>query len=132
MPIGFQQRFCCFSKYEMIYHADLNENLLNRYKFWEMKMLDLNGPIDSIQIDLFKKLHYLKLRSQNVKTHFVNNKWLDLLNSASDTNVNENLNEYFVIIVYQAFSNVKFYDYPHEDFCYFKSFPHQWSVVHML
>ena len=136
MPIRFQQRFCCFSKNEMMYHANLNQNHFNRYKFCEMKMLDLNGPIDSIQIDLFKlfkKQHYLKLRSQNVKNHFVNNnKQLDSLNSASDTNVNEKLNEYFVIIVYQAFSNVKFYNYPDEDFCYFKSFPHQWSVVHTL
>ena len=45
---------------------------------------------------------------------------------------NTKLNDFFVLTVYQALSNKSFYEYPNEDFCYFKTFPHQRSVLPTL
>jgi len=67
-----------------IYHVNLNEIILNKNVFEKMIILDLTGPIKSIQDDLFKsfnKLRVLRLRTQNVRKHFANNnKWLNSLN----------------------------------------------------
>ncbi len=116
-----------------MYNCDLNENILNRFVFENTIFLNLNGPINSIQGDLFKSLkllRHLNLRSQNIKRIFVhNNKWLNYLNLGPD---NTKLNEYFVLTVFQALPNSAFYEYPNEDFCYFKTFPHQRSVLPTL
>ena len=104
--------------------------------------LDVNGPINYIQEDLFKSfksLKTLRFRTQNVKrilTH--QNKWIDFLN----LNVSVDLNDFysidshvesvFILVLFQTFSNLSFYEYPLEDFCYFKNFPHQRLVVPQL
>jgi len=38
----------------------------------------------------------------------------------------------FNLVLFQMFSNVTYYDYPNEDFCYFKDFPHQRLVLPQL
>ena len=110
------------------YHADLNSKILNEFVFEKLQVLDLNGPINSIQKDLFvpfNDLRLLRLRSQNVRKLFSQqNQWLELLNLKR--------NKYFTLVIYQAFSNVTFYEYPDEDFCHFKSFPHQNRVLPIL
>ena len=110
------------------YHVDLNSKILNEFVFEKLQILDLNGPTNSIQHDLFEPFDYLqmlRLRSQNVRKLFAHqNKWLESLNSKR--------NKYFILVIYQAFSNVSFYDYPDEDFCHFKSFPHQNHVLPIL
>jgi hypothetical protein len=58
------------------YHIDLDEKILNKYVFENLIVLDLNGPINFIQKDLFEsfeKLKLLRLRSQNIKRVFVDN-----------------------------------------------------------
>ena len=113
------------------YHIELNSNILNVYAFKKLKILDLNGPINSIQPDLFKSFDYLRqlrLRSQNVRKLFAkNNKWLNFLNLKTN-----NRQDSFLLVIYQAFSNVSFYEYPDEDFCLFKSFPHRQNVLPVL
>jgi hypothetical protein len=121
------------------YHAHLNKKLLNNFVFQKLRFLDLNGVIASIQNDLFKSfdtLQVLRLRTQNLRSHFVyNNKWLDSLNLKVEIDltdyeqVNSNLGSSLLLVIYQAFSNISYYDFPDEDICYFKNFPHQRLVV---
>jgi len=124
------------------YQADLNLRLLNAMVFENINILDINGPLGLIQEDLFKnfqKLRVLRIRSPNIKHIFAkNNKWLNHINS----NVNFDLrlpidkitiySYVFFLVLYQSFENVTFYDYPDEDFCYFKKFPHHRLVMPYL
>ena len=116
-----------------LYHADLNQNILNKFVFKKLQMLDINGVIGSIQQDMFmsfERLGMLRLRSQNVRKLFSrNNKWLRSLNPLWNR---QKLFDFFVLVVYQSMSNVTFYEYPDEDFCHFKSFPHEKLVRPML
>ena len=43
------------------YHIDYNSRILNSYVFKKLKILDLNGPINSIQFDLFKSFELLDI-----------------------------------------------------------------------
>ena len=85
--------------------------------------------MNGIQEDLFKsfeRLQIIRLRSQNVRKMLAcNNKWLNSLNPLGKKRT---LFEFFVLVIYQAFSNVTFYEFPDEDFCHFKSFPHENNV----
>jgi len=116
-----------------LYHTDLNEMFLNRFVFKNLQVLDVNGAINFIQADLFKsfeRLGMLRLRTQNAKSIFArDNKWLSSLNPLWNR---QTLFDVFVMVVYQAFSNVTYYEYPDEDFCHFKLFPHEKQVVPML
>ena len=100
-----------------LYHADLNEKLLNKYIFKELQFLDLNGEINSIQDDLFKdsSVKILRIRMQNIKKLFmINNNWLQFLNSnvkydlTKDTKLKDYYDKIFVLILYQSFHRVTF------------------------
>jgi len=126
----------------VFYRTDLTENLLNKHVFKNLAILDLNGPFNSIQHDLFKSFDYLRmirLRSTNVRRVFAqNNKWLNSLNrrvnvDLDDLNdVDSKLWQSIMLVIYQAFSNVSFYEFPDEDFCLFKLFPHERLVLPKL
>jgi hypothetical protein len=125
-----------------IYHAELNTKLLNRHIFKDLNVLDLNGQISKIQEDLFKELtnlRFLRIRTQNIQHILIrNNKWLNFINYNVniDPNDSKQVNNYiqkiFVLIIYQTFHNLTFYNYPEQDFCYFKSFPHNKLVLPRL
>ncbi len=125
-----------------LYHYDLNSDLLENSVFSKLKILDLNGPIKSIEDDLFKpfrNLKNLRIRSQYIKHILVNkNKWLNYLNQNILIDLNDILSQYykqdekFVITILQTFPKVSYYDFPNEDFCYFKDFPHQRLVLPVL
>ena len=74
------------------FHANLTHKLLNQDVYADLRVLDLNGPIQSIQNDLFqsfKELFLLRLRSQNVRRLFSrNNRWLTSLNMNVNFRVN--------------------------------------------
>jgi hypothetical protein len=114
-----------------LYHLDLTTNLLNGMVFKQIEAIDIDGQINFIQDDLFKSFKMLKLirfRTQNAKgllTH--KNKWLNSLNIISIET-----KQALILSIFQTFSNVTFYDYPDHDFCYFKDFPHQRSVLPRL
>jgi len=121
-----------------VYRSDLNEQVLNKHVFMNLKILDIYGVINGIDVNSFKnlkQLHMLKLKSQYVKNIFVkNNKWLQYLNQDV---ISQNLsrhdeNNMFTLVVYQSIENVTYYDYPDEDFCLFNDFPHQRLVVPVL
>ena len=125
-----------------MYHVRLDSSLLDEYVFKELLVLDLNGQISSIQSDLFKsfeKLKMLRIKTQNAKgilTH--NNKWIQSLNSDVQVDLNNrldmrnNMNRLFFLIIFQTYSNVTYYDFPDEDFCFFNDFPHQKLIVPFL
>ena len=112
-----------------VYHYDLDNKLIHEHVFMKLLVLDLNGVINSIQSDLFKKFKQLKavrIKSQNIKNIFVkNNKWMMYLN----------YKEYFLplaLVVSQILPNITFYDYPNTDICFFKDFPHENVVLPYL
>ena len=67
-----------------VYHLKIDSKLLNKEVFKELKALDINGQIVSIENDLFKTFDSFKifrLRTQNSKRVLIyNNKWIDYLN----------------------------------------------------
>lgn len=124
------------------YHSEVSDKLINKFIFRYLTILDLNGIIPLIQPDLFrnfKHLRLLRIRSQNVKSVFIRqNKWLNFLNLGVEvdlinkTQLDENLTKIVVLVLYQMFENVTFYDYPDEDFCLFADFPHKRMVLPTL
>ena len=119
-----------------LYHINLDENILNRHVFEHLKLLTLNGVILSILDDLFKSFNSLKmlhLKVQNIRNLFQkNNKWLQYLNKnvyKEDLSIKYNFNLIFTLIIEQVHFNHTFYDFPNEDYCYFKDFPHQRLVM---
>lgn len=125
-----------------VYQCDLGLNLLNKHVFKDLEYLVLNGIINQIDDDLFKSFTNLKMLT--IKTHSIKrifqqkNKWIQYLNYKVDLllfkqNINtvsvENL---FALIIEQTHPNLTLYNFPDEDFCYFKSFPHYKLVVPLL
>ena len=122
-----------------VFRYDLDQRLLNEFIFKNLVFIDINGIINSIQPDLFKYFKQLKLlrfRTQNAKSLLTKkNKWLNYLNS--DINLNQlNPSDYqekfLFLTIFQVYSNVTFYDYAEQDFCFFKDFPHQRLVMPYL
>ena len=116
------------------YRTDLNEKLLNKDAFERLVILDLEGQITFIQDETFKNLKDLRVirfRMQNIRNVFVRkNTWLEYLNADLDIDpsdsrsVNMHHEKIILLVFNQLFYNLTFYDYPNEDFCYFKRFPH--------
>ncbi len=125
-----------------LYRINLTDQLLNKMIFKKLLILDLNGCIDLIQNELFKDLDNLKMirfRTQNMRKLFSkNNKWLDWLNTnvnvdlTNDSDIDEKIGNSFILVLYQSFSKISFYEYPNEDFCLFKTFPHKRLVMPRL
>jgi hypothetical protein len=125
-----------------VYRVDLNENLLSPLVFRQLKILDINGQLNSIESDLFKsfkQLKMLRLRSQNIKKLFSRqNEWLNYLNyhvyvdSYNPYDISMNRDSILFLILFQIYSNLEYYDYPDKDFCYFKNYPHERLVLPQL
>jgi len=125
-----------------IYHSDLNSKFLNKHVFKQLKSIDMNGQITNLQEDLFKpfnKLNFIRFRTQNVKNILVhNNKWLNNINYDININPEDNIlfskyyKRFVALVIYQTFAQSIFYSYPNEDFCYFKTFPHNKLIFPIL
>jgi hypothetical protein len=122
-----------------LYHIDLNEKLLNKHVFNKLVRLTLNGVIHSIDDDLFKSFDYLKLlrlKMENIQNIFhKKNKWLQYLNNkvyVNDLSIKYNFQKTFGLIIEQTHFNHSYYNFPDEDFCYFKDFPHNKLVMPVL
>lgn len=118
-----------------MYHCELNSKFLNSLVFTDLRVLDLNGQIHSIEAGLFKsfkRLKVLRLRIQYVKKLLIEkNDWLNSIDydfyvdPISSETIARNSDFIKVLIVYQTYSQVTFYDYPNEDYCALKKFPHR-------
>jgi len=121
------------------YHIVLKDALFNKEVYKELFFLELNGPIDSIQDDLFKSFtngfKLLCIRMQYIENIFMkNNKWIQYLNynEIITSRISIDFKEVFVLLLYQTMPSLVLYMYPDEDFCYFKDFPHQNLVLPVL
>jgi hypothetical protein len=125
-----------------LFHVNLKQTLFNEIVFGNLLILDLYGQINSIQNDLFKYLNSLKIlriHTQNARRLLTNNnKWFEYLNfkvnleSNEFANLYKNLDKIFILSIVQTFTNLTYYNYPEEDFCYFKNFPHKQFVLTSL
>ena len=126
--------------YEHLTSANFNRALFKR-----VKILTLSGVLTSIQRDLFEEFHFLKYISFQIENfrqffHESQNKWMNHLN----LNVNLNLTDLkslkadhkMIMLKFQYLKNfVSFtpiYDYPNEDICLFKDFPHERQVYPVI
>ena len=117
-----------------LYHIEINAKILNEHVFKNTAVLDLNGIINFVQDDIFKNLNNLRvirIRSQHIKNLFVRkNKWLDYINfdkkmpPSHKVDIKKVIDLITVLVLYQSMANVTYYDFPDEDICYFKNFPH--------
>jgi hypothetical protein len=122
-----------------LYHVELNEKLLNKHVFKKLIYLTINGIIELIKDDLFKSFNNLKmirLKVENIKKLFQKqNKWLKYLNNQENVDnlkIKYNLRRIFALIIEQTRYNHTLYNFPNEDFCYFKDFPHHKLVMPFL
>ena len=115
--------------------ASINEKLLAKHVFGNVRVLHLFGVIYHIQVDLFdafKQLRLVKLRSDpNLKYifHQVGTKWIHGLNRhirvdlgdqrAFRANVDRAIN-----LQFSHDSTQISYSFPDEDICLFRDFPH--------
>lgn len=120
-----------------LYRVAINEKLLNRYVYYRMKYLTLNGifffPETNI-FELFENLKMLRIRTQFLRNVFQrNNKWLQGLNPKVYFDIYSspfvNVKDVLMLILHQSHPDLVFYDFPQEDFCYFRFFPHNKLVM---
>lgn len=118
-----------------LYRVDLDSNLLHEKVFKNLVVLDISGQVGSIEETLFKKLTNLRIirfSSEKVRSLFShNNKWMKYLNQYV-TKHDSVENAFLSLIIYQAFKNYSIYTYPNEDFCLFKTLPHDRFVLPKL
>ena len=116
-------------------YEDLDRNLLNKYVFKELMFFDLTGIVYSIENDLFKNFEKIKLiilNIENFSTFFQSGlKWMTFLNQNINVELNDakQFDEYKNRAIIVQFFDPKLvfnipYEYPNEDFCLFKDFPH--------
>ena len=91
------------------------------------------GVVDGFEIDLFKdfnKLKVINLAISNLKEFFhLGNQWMKILNSKIKKG---DLNRFLLRHLKQIVSFDSIYEYPNEDLCFFKDFPHDHSVFPLI
>lgn len=123
------------------YHLTLDENLLNVNIFKRLQTLDINGQIRLIKLDLFKSFTNLKV--VNIKLQSINtilaNSWFEYLNYGmvdidldNQFLIEKNIEKLLILTLFQMYANTTYYDYPNEDICLFRRFPHQKLVMPQL
>jgi len=126
---------CTISHFQLFaYRLELNSKVLNENIFKNLSVLDLDGIVNSIQKDVFKNLNNLRIiriRTQNIKNLFVkNNQWLDYINyykklpTSRSIDIKIAIDLITVLVLYQSIINVTYYEFPDEDICFFRKFPH--------
>ena len=115
-----------------LYYIDLSSRFINKHIFKNIVFLTASGIIQSIEEDLFKSFQYLgflHLKVQNIQKLFkIRNKWLQYLNY----DFKEGSSRVFALFLDQTHANVTFYNFPDQDFCYFKDFPHHKLVLPII
>ena len=125
------------------YYEHLTKKNMNKLVFSKAKTLVVHGIVYDIQTDLFasfKNIRYIVLKLNNLKNFLQSGtKWVNYLNA--DINVNHSrliksnwiLNRVVLIemlTLEKIFRND--YDYPNEDICIFKEFPHNQLVYPVI
>ena len=121
-------------------YVRLTQCLFSKHMFLAVKSLVIQGVLYDIESDIFKdfKLRTLELNIENLKDFFHRGtSWMKSLNLHSSIHeAKQNLKKNSMIIrfgyptSYGLFN--KMYEYPDEDFCLFKHFPHERLVFPAL
>ena len=128
-----------------VYYMSLDKQILHRQLFASVRELKITHVLLSIQFDLlsgFKRLKNIDFQIDNLKSFFhADTKWMSTLNS--DINVDlGNVSEISANL--KGLMRVKFqypirfvsfdtiYEYPEEDICLFRDFPHSHLVYPIL
>ena len=119
--------------------------ILSKNAFVNIKELIIEGILNRIQIDVFKEFKSLKsihFQINNLKEFIhLDNKWMQYLNYyvfadlRNTTSVQENIHKFMRVGIQCSTSRSTFnpiYEYPDEDICLFKDFPHSRLVVPIL
>ena len=120
-----------------LYYERLDQRNLNSPLFKRLAHLTIGGVPSSIQDDLFRKfisLTYIDFQLDNLREFFqTGNKWFTSLNVNVDVKLDEISDPIYIVEnvmllkFYFLKSLVSFnpeYEYPDEDLCLFKDFPH--------
>jgi hypothetical protein len=119
----------------------LDQNNLSPDLFKNVEILGLAGIIYGTQDDLFKDFQKLKIIDfaiSNLKYFFhLGNKWMNYLNlNVSKINMGENSKRNLLVLKFiylkQTVSFDLMYEYPNEDLCLFKDFPHERFVFPLI
>jgi len=119
----------------------LDQNNLSPDLFRNVESLGLAGILYGIQDDLFKDFQKLKIIDfaiSNLKEFFhLGNKWMNYLNiNVTRINTDEDLKRRLLILKFiylkQTVSFDLMYEYPNEDLCLFKHFPHERFVIPLI
>jgi hypothetical protein len=127
-------------KYEILDNTNLNRNVFKSINF-----LLISGVLNEIESDTFARFIFLKMifiQLDNLKEffHASSNKWMSMLNgeinvNMSDVNLNflrKNMMTMRFIYLNELSSFSPNYEYPNEDLCLFKFFPHNHAVFPLL
>ena len=127
------------------YKENLTHSILNKNLFKNIYQLNIFGILTDIEVDLFKsfdKLKYLDISISNFKDFFNRgNEWMKFLNKKVNVDLTDassvlsNKDNVFMLKFRYERAFVSFdsiYDYPDEDLCLFKDFPHQNLVYPIL
>jgi hypothetical protein len=124
-----------------VYYVNLTLGLLNKHLFAYVREIKINHVLEDIEQDLFGmgNFYYLKFIDLNLENfgeffHRSGNKWMRSLNNYLNVSrVNE---ENHMMIRFKFASNhlsfSRAYEYPLEDLCLFKDFPHAnqvWPII---
>ena len=128
-----------------IFYDRLTASLLNTQLFKNVQNINLVGCVINIDADLFKELGVLRritFKLSNFRQLFHSgNRWMTSLNAELNVDLNNSrqVNAYahkwlYIMFVYpQSFVSFdRVYEYPDEDFCIFKTFPHRHLVLPLI
>ena len=126
-------------------YTSLTTRILNKYLFRTLWKITLYGVVNNIQSEIFLNFNHLKyidLQLDNFKEFFHNeNKWMKDLNYLAKNlemkkeEIKYNLQYTFKIrFKYKLNRSLinHIYEYPDEDFCLFKHFPHDNLVLPII
>ena len=131
--------------YFEIYYESLTRDLLYPALFRNVNSVSLTGVLERIEADLFRdypKINLVLFKISNLRGFFhAGTQWMNSLNShvrvnlSSPTDVKLNIKKLWVLVLEHPTSFVSFdqvYEYPDEDLCLFREFPHDRLVYPIL
>jgi hypothetical protein len=115
-----------------IFNEDITLKILNKFIFKHMFSLEIIGSINRIEDDLFcsfKQIQILSLILDDLKSFFQNGiEWMKHLNE----NLNSTKKMVFVRILENMSPFKREYQFPSEDLCLFKEFPHDQLIFPLI
>jgi len=114
-----------------VYNEDISSKIINKFIFKHISNLDIIGSVNKIDHSLFCSLIEIELISMNLddlKSFFLNGiDWTKCLNGDGDGK-----RMVFVRMLENVSPFKREYEYPSEDLCLFKEFPHRQLVIPVI